>query len=41
MNFTKMIDELRTERQNIDQAIMLLERMAQGKGKGVEDRQHG
>jgi hypothetical protein len=33
MNLTKMIDELRTERQNIDQAILMFERLVAGQGK--------
>jgi hypothetical protein len=33
MNLSKMIDELRTERKNIVQAIMMFERMAAGRGK--------
>jgi hypothetical protein len=33
MNLTKMIDELRTERQNMDQAIRMFERLVAGQGK--------
>jgi hypothetical protein len=33
MNLTKMIDELRTERQNLDQAILVFERIVAGQGK--------
>jgi len=36
MNPAKMIDELRTERQNIDQAILVLERIAAGQGRRRE-----
>ena len=33
MNITQMIVELRTEREHIDQAILVLERIAVGQGK--------
>jgi hypothetical protein len=33
MNLSKMIAELRTERESVDQAIVMLERMATGKGR--------
>jgi hypothetical protein len=33
MNITQMIVELRSERENIDQAIAVLERIALGQGK--------
>jgi hypothetical protein len=34
-----MIAELHTERANVEQAILVLERMAAGQGKRREDRQ--
>jgi hypothetical protein len=36
-----MIDELRTERRNIDQAILVFEGIVAGERRGVEDRQNG
>ena len=33
MDVTKMLGELRQEREQIDQAIMILERLARGRGK--------
>jgi len=33
MNLSKMIAELRAEREGIDQAILVLERMAAGQGR--------
>jgi len=33
MNLTKMIAELRTEREHIDDAILVLERLAAGQGR--------
>jgi hypothetical protein len=33
MDITKMLDELRAERDGVDQAIMVLERLAVGHGK--------
>jgi hypothetical protein len=36
-----MIAELRTERENLEHAILMLERIAAGKVVDAEDRQHG
>jgi hypothetical protein len=33
MNLTKMLEELRSERQGVEQAIFVLERIASGRGK--------
>ena len=33
MDVTKMLDELRQEREQIEEAIITLERLAQGRGK--------
>lgn len=33
MDITKMLAELRAEREQVEQAIMVLERMARGQGK--------
>lgn len=33
MDISKMLDELRTERENLEQAITTLERLATGRGK--------
>jgi len=33
MNLTEMIVELRAERENVEQAILVLERIAAGQGK--------
>jgi len=33
MEIDKMLDELRTERQAVNEAIMVLENMARGRGK--------
>ena len=33
MDLTEMLAELRTERQQIEQAIIILERLARGRGK--------
>ena len=41
MNLTKAIDELRTERESIEQAILVLEHIAAGQVVDVGDHQHG
>jgi hypothetical protein len=33
MNLTKMIAELRTEREHVEQAILVMERLATGQGR--------
>lgn len=33
MDISKMLDELRTERENLEQAIIILERLAAGRGR--------
>jgi hypothetical protein len=33
MDINKMLEELRTERENIEQTIIVLERMGRGQGK--------
>lgn len=33
MDVTKMLTELRAERESVDEAIMILERLARGRGK--------
>jgi hypothetical protein len=34
MDINKMLAELRTEREQLDEAILVLERLAAGRGKG-------